>query len=405
MKILIASQHFYPENFRVNEIAKSLLNCGHYVDVLTGKPNYPAGKLFYGYKLRGVVIETWSGIRVHRVPIIPRGNSSAIRLVANYISYVFSGTFFGFLALRKREYDVVFCYATSPFLQVIPALLIAKIKKAKLVVNVQDLWPDSLLATGYITNRFVLKLVEKVIVRLYLSSDLLLTQSKEFESRIKKVAPIANTKYWPNSVDQIFLKNPTIELPQTEVFENEKFNIVVAGNIGEAQAVEVILEMALILKEYKNIQIIILGQGSRWLWLKDKISQNNLNNISLLGAYPIETMPSFMRKASALLVTLADQDIFSATIPNRVQAYLASGKPILAAINGEGATVISTAGAGFVVPAGNSLLLAQAAIKLSKMSMLELNIFGKNGQKYFMKHFNHDQLIRDLIQAFIEIKK
>jgi glycosyltransferase involved in cell wall biosynthesis len=405
INVLIASQHFYPENFRINDVAQSLVDSGCLVDVLTGKPNYPNGKIYSGYRWFRFESEIWRKLNIYRIPIFPRRSGGALNLIFNYMSFVFSGLIFGPWMLIGKKYDIVFCYATSPFLQVIPALFIAKIKNAKLVVNVQDIWPDSLVATGYIRNKYLLNVVEKIVIFLYEKSDLLLTQSKEFQTRIEKVAPDANTKYWPNSVDKLFSSDFSDELPNIPAFDNGKFNIVFTGNIGEAQAIDVILEMAIILKECESIQILIYGQGSRWSWLKDRIAENNLNNIFLLGSYPIEMMPAIMRKASALLVTLADQDIFSATIPNKVQAYLASGRPILAAINGEAATVIAHANAGIVVPAGDSKELAHAAIKLFGMSEKDLNFLGKNGRQYFINHFDHDQLVNNLIKIFYQFKE
>ncbi len=405
MKVLIFSQHFWPESFRINELAVGLKQEGVDVEVITGKPNYPSGNIFPGYNSVKFDTEIWNGIAIHRLPLIPRGRGGYFRLSLNYISFIFSGLIFGPWRLIGKQYDIVFCYATSPFLQVIPALFIAKIKNSKLVVNVQDIWPDSLIATGYIRNKHILKIVERIVVFLYKKSDLLLTQSKEFQSRIRKVAPDATTRYWPNSVDKLFINDFSDELPNIPELANGKFKIIFTGNVGEAQAVDVILEMAIILKEYDSIQILIFGQGSRWSWLRDRILENNLNNIFLLGSYPVEMMPAIMRKASALLVTLADQDIFSATIPNKVQAYLASGRPILAAINGEAATVITGANAGIVVPAGDSKKLAQAAMKLFKMSKQDLNRLGKNGQKYFIDFFDHDQLVNKLTQMFYQLKE
>lgn len=405
INVLISSQHFHPESFRINDVAQSLLDSGCQVDILTGKPNYPNGKIYSGYSWFRFESEIWRNLNIYRIPIFPRRTGGALNLILNYVSFIFSGLIFGPWILIGKKYDIVFCYATSPFLQVIPALFIAKIKNAKLVVNVQDIWPDSLVATGYIRNKYILNVIGKIVVFLYKKSDLLLTQSQEFQTRIEKVAPDTNTKYWPNSVDKLFSSELSSELPNILAFDNGKFNIVFTGNIGEAQAVHVILEMAIILKKCDSIQILIFGQGSRWSWLKDRIAEHNLKNIFLLGSYPIEVMPAIMRKASVLLVTLADQDIFSATIPNKVQAYLASGRPILAAINGEAAAVISDANAGIVVPAGDSKKLAHAAIKLSEMSERDLNFLGKNGQQYFINHFNHDQLVNNLIQMFYQLKE
>lgn len=401
MKILIASQHFYPEHFRINEIAESLISRSLQVDVLTGKPNYPEGIIYQPYKASGIQIEKWKELNIFRIPIIPRGAGGAFKLSLNYLSYVLSGIFISPYILWGRKYDIIFCYATSPFLQVIPALLLAKLKKAKLVINVQDLWPQSLVATGYVKNKLALSLIGQIVKFLYKNSDLLLLQSKSFESHIRDLAPLANMSYWPNSVDSQFI-NPdrNYSCPVIQEFSSKNFKIVFFGNVGEAQSVSTIIDLASTLRDISSIEILIVGKGSRWNWLDSQINKRALNNIKLLGHYPVQAMPHLMRQASVLLVTLLDRDIFSSTIPNKIQAYLACGRPILAAINGEGAKVIDEADAGIAVPAEDVNQLAKAAIRLSMMSEDELTLMGRNGQAYFINNFDHEQLVSDLIIHF-----
>jgi glycosyltransferase involved in cell wall biosynthesis len=403
MNILISTQHFYPESFRINEIAISLIARSVNVDILTGKPNYPHGVIYEGYRAAGAQIEKWNQLNIFRIPIIARGKGGALKLFFNYLSFIFSGIFVAPFLLRGRKYDVVFCYATSPFLQVIPALFIAKLKKAKLVVNVQDLWPQSLVATGYVSNKFIISFVGQIVRFLYKNSDLLLLQSRAFELHVKDLAPFAKTVYWPNSVDSKFLNPNMHNLQAIQEFTSTDFKIVFAGNVGEAQSVNTIIELAYLLRELTTIKILILGKGSKWDWLDTEIKKRNLNNIVLLGHYPIQEMPHLMRMASVLLVTLLDKEIFAATIPNKIQAYMASGRPILAAINGEGAKIIEESEAGIVVGAEDVHQLANAAIKLFKMSDDDLNIMGCKGQAYFVSNFDHEHLISNLLLYFDQL--
>ncbi|GAO34783.1 glycosyl transferase family 1 [Sulfuricella sp. T08] len=395
MKILIVSQYFWPECFRINEVAKSLLGKGVVVEVLTGQPNYPRGKIFSGYRAWGCQRETYQGIKINRIPLLPRGRGGW-RLALNYMSFVVSGLVFAPWMLRKKKFDVIFVYALSPILQAIPALFLGRIKGCPVVLWVQDLWPESLSATGYIRNKTVLKLVERVVCFIYRHTDLLLVQSKAFEDPVRVLASGTPIAYYPNSVDDTFAVPAKGELPMVDGLD-EGFSVMFAGNIGSAQAVEVIVEAASLLEEYADIHFVVLGEGSRWEWMREEVRNRELNNLHLPGRFPVETMPGFMQKASALLVTLADQEIFKATIPSKVQAYLAAGRPILACLNGEGANLITEAGAGLAVPAENARALADAILQMYRMPPEEREAMGTRGRLYYAEHFSHDRLIDQLI--------
>ena len=189
MRLLVVSQYFWPENFRINDLVRSLVRLGHEVDVLTGKPNYPEGVLFNGYHAAGCQVESWGGAAVYRVPLFPRGERSKWRLALNYFSFVFTGLLLGPWVLRKRQYDVVFAYGLSPILVAIPAIFLAWIKRRKLIVWVQDLWPESLVATGYVRNTWVLGAVKWLVRWIYQRSDLLLVQSRAFVASIEVLSP------------------------------------------------------------------------------------------------------------------------------------------------------------------------------------------------------------------------
>ena len=401
MKVLVVSQYFWPEGFRINDLVKSLVEKGIEVDVLTGKPNYPEGSIYEGYKASGCITESWCGASVFRVPLFPRGKNSSIRLALNYLSFIVTGTVFGPFLLRNRKYDVVFVYGLSPILLAIPAVFIAWIKRRKLILWVQDLWPQSLSATGYIKSTFLLRCVEFVVRWIYRHTDLLLVQSRAFEGAVSALAPSKPVIYYPNSVDSSFAsvsdfnnRQPTIEALETG------FPIIFAGNIGAAQAVECIVDAALILKEVTQIRFVIFGNGSKWSWLNDRIAELGLTNISLAGRFPIEAMPEYLQKAEVLLVSLSNKPIFSLTVPNKIQAYMAAGKPIVASLNGEGARLVVESGAGIASPAEDPVALAQAILSLYQMSADQRRKIGENGRLYYRNHFDHEVLVDQLIDHF-----
>ena len=395
MKILIVSQYFWPENFRINEIARSLLAKGHDVNVLTAKPNYPQGYFFTGYTGWGCMKENYYGININRIPIIARGSGS-VRLALNYLSFVLSGLFFSPWILRKVKYDVIYVYAPSPILQAFPALFLGWLKSCPVVINVQDLWPESLSSTGYVKNRIVLKLVKSLVRFIYRRADLLLIQSLAFYSPVRELALTTPVKYYPNSVDNIFVEQSHDLLPSS-VNLGEKFNVMFAGNLGSAQAVSVIVEAAYLLKQYPEIPFVVLGDGSSYAWMKTQVKERGLKNIHLLGRFTLETMPAFMKHASALLVTLADRPAFVATVPNKIQAYLAAGRPIIACLNGEGARLVLEAKAGLATPAENANALADTILHLYSQSPEERQKMGDNGRSYYNKHFDHNRLIDRLV--------
>jgi len=399
MNILIVTQYFWPENFRINEIADAIHSREYKVDVLTGKPNYPEGQIFSGYRAWGVKKDAWKNISIYRVPILARGSKSAIRLAFNYFSYILSALLFAPLILRKNKYDIIFVYAPSPIFQVIPASFLGWLKGVPVVLWVQDLWPQSAEATGYIKSGWLLKILEKFVRFSYSHTDLILVQSQAFVDPVSKLAPKIPVLYYPNSVDKDFYNFKEIDTPVIDSL-NSGFTVLFAGNVGEAQSMETILSAAQELLLYKEIKIVIIGSGSKIEWLSNEIKLKALDNVFLEGRYPVETMPALMRKASVLLVSLSKQPIFSLTVPNKIQAYLAVGKPVIACLNGEGARIVNEANAGFSVPAEDAKGLAEAILTIYRMNCEERLQLGKNGRAYFKENFDEDTLVNDLIKHF-----
>ena len=395
MRVLIVSQYFWPEDFRINEIAVTLLEKGIEVEVLTGKPNYPRGKVFEGYRAWGCQREIRQGVHINRIPLLPRGGGGW-RLALNYLSFIISGLVFAPWQLRREKFDVVFIYAPSPILQAIPAIFLGWLKGCPVVLWVLDLWPESMLATGHVKSRVIYKLVEQVVRYIYRHVDLLLVQSPAFVDSVRALASDTPIVYYPNSVDDTFAQPPTSAPPPVDGLD-QGFSVMFAGNIGTAQAVDVIVAAAAQLKNYPDINFVVLGDGSCRKEMLQAMQQQGLVNLHLPGRFPQDTMPAFMQKASALLVTLADKPIFAATIPNKIQAYLAAGRPIIACLNGEGARLVVEAGAGMATPAEDATALADTILRMYRLSPAERIAMGDNGRKYYREHFNHDNLVDTLI--------
>ena len=399
MNILIYTQYFWPESFRINEIALALKSEGHDVEIVTGKPNYPEGDFFEGYTSFGIQYEDWNGIHINRLPIIRRFKNSGLCLALNYLSFIISGLVFAPFVLRKKKLDVIFVYGVSPIFQVIPASYLGFVRRIPVCLWVQDLWPESAQATGYVRSKIALKFIEYLVRFSYKHVDSILVQSKSFISYVRKLAPEKRIEYYPNSVDKAFYAPAPLAqgLPKIPSLDSG-FTVLFAGNVGTAQSVETILEAGANLVEFPLIKIVILGSGSKLEWLREQINTKKLKNIFLEGRFPMETMPHIMRQASVLLVSLTAEPIFSLTVPNKIQAYLAVGKPIIASLNGEGARIVEEAKAGLTVPAEDSESLASAILHLYRSPPSNLEQMGSNGRLFFKSNYDEDKLTKQLIK-------
>lgn len=399
MKILIFNQYFWPENFHINQVALALSGIGHEVEVITGKPNYPHGKIFDGYKIPLFISEKWNGILINRIPLIPRGGGHGVGLILNYISFVLSGILFSPLLLRKKKFDVIFVYAPSPVFQVLPAIFLRKIKGIPIVLWVQDLWPESAFATGFIKSRAIFWLLEKCVSFCYGHVDLILVQSKAFVEPVRRLSLGRPVVYHPNSVDDMYFNPREIFTAEIESLASG-FTVLFAGNIGAAQSIQTVLDAAEELKSYTQIKIVFLGGGSKEKWLTSEVAKKGLKNVFFEGIHSSEHMPDILRKASVLLVSLTNSPIFSLTVPNKIQAYFAVGRPIIASLNGEAARMVIEAGAGLACPAEDSRALAGAILSLYNMDVSQRNEMGKNGREYFKKNFDCGALAGELVKHF-----
>ena len=401
-RVLILSQYFWPESFRINEIAESLQVAGCDVCVLTGQPNYPDGKVFPGFHALGWGASTLpSGITVYRVPLLPRGRGSGLRLALNYLSFVVFGSTVGPWLLRKRRFDVTFVYAISPILQSVVGVVLRRTHGARLVTWVQDLWPQSLEVTGYLRNGTALRVVSHVVRWIYRKSDLLLVQSEAFLPTVRNMSGGTPVEFCPNPGERAF--ESAGPLATAAPFPIEGFSVVFAGNLGNAQSLHTIVEAADRLRDVHDVRFVLVGSGARSAWLEQQVLERGLSNIVLPGRFPAETMPAIFSRASALLVTLVRSEVMSQTIPSKVQAYLAAGRPIIACLDGEGARVVRDAGAGLACPAEDAGALASAVLELRACSPERLDAMGRAGRLYYERHYHPDALASWLRARFLEL--
>jgi len=403
MRILVVSQYYWPETFRITEVVQALRDEGCDVLVLTGQPNYPEGVPFKGYSWWSMGAEQHDGVTIFRVPLFPRGKGSTLRLFLNYLSFVCFSAVFGWLLLRGRSIDSILVFAPSPILQAIPAIWLAKLKNASLVTWVQDLWPQSLSATGFVRSQRLLAAVSSLVRWIYQKNDLLLVQSQAFIDPVRKMAGSTPVCYHPNPGDFAFSGPGRRE--HCPVNFGAGFNVVFAGNLGTVQALETILDAAELVRKDAGIKLYLIGSGSRSEWLRSEISRRNLANVQLPGRFPLTAMPSIMSHASALLVSLVQSPIMSQTVPSKVQAYLAAGRPIIASLDGEGARVILEAGAGVASPAEDARELADAILLLRGLPTEELERMGENGRAYYEANFEPRLLALKLKQDLLGIQK
>lgn len=400
MRILLLSQYFWPETFIINDLVRKLTEQGHEVTVATAKPNYPGGEIFDGYKAWGVQRQRFAeSVDVIRVPLWPRGRGGSRNLILNYLSFVATGLFLLPWLLRGRKFDSIVVFAMSPITQVIPAIPLKWIKRAHLAAWVQDLWPESLAATGFVRNPQALRMVGWMVRGIYACCDTLLLQSRAFFDPVARYACRSKLVYYPNSIALPSEKTVAPEVP-TQLLEElrENFCVVFAGNIGIAQSIETVVEAAELLRQHPALKFVLVGSGSRLEWVKERKASLGLDNLILAGRFPMEAMPQIFEHSSALLVSLRDEEIFSYTIPSKVQAYLAAGKPIIASLRGEGARVIEEAGAGKTCEPESANALVESILALMSLSPAEREQMGSAGQSYFNEHFDMDRQTERLVE-------
>lgn len=391
-KILVICQYYKPEPFRISDICEEMVRRGHEVQVVTGYPNYPEGKLYDGYGKGKHIDEVINGVKVHRCYTVPRETGTVKRMM-NYYSYAASATKYVLsgkcVASDGGKFDLVFCNQLSPVMMADAAIAYKKKHKVPVIMYCLDLWPESLIAGGITRDSKIYKYYHHVSKRIYRQMDKILITSRMFSNYLQNEFGIKQNRieYLPQYAEGIFE-----ELPAKE--EKGTFDFMFAGNIGEIQSVETILQAAEMLKE-EPVKIHIVGGGTDLQRLQNIKEEKQLENVVFYGRRPLEEMPEFYKKADAMLVTLAADPVLSLTLPGKVQSYMAVGKPIIGAIDGETQNVIKESECGFCGAADDAEALAENVKKFIE-SETDRKAMGKNARKFYEEHFQTELFMNKL---------
>lgn len=397
--ILVISQYFYPEEFRINDICKEWVKKGYKVTVITGIPNYPEGKFYNGYGVFSKRKEVYEGINVIRLPLIPRGSNS-LMLILNYLSFVISGFFWQLFT--QIEADYVFIFEVSPMTQALPGVWYAKKVNVPCYIYVQDLWPENVEIITGINNKMIINLLGSMVDYIYKRCAKIFTTSESFMEAIKKRnIPANKVEFWPQYAEDFYKP-----LPKTSVKEipiDDRINIIFTGNIGEAQGLEILPRTAQVLKELneKNVRFNIVGDGRYKTELVQEVKKKGLEDMfNFIPKQPAEKIPLLLSVCDIAFLSLTDNSLFEMTIPAKLQSYMACGIPILASALGETKLIVETSKAGLSSDPGNHVELAQNISKLIRIPASELLCMGKNARKYYEKHFNKQTLLNTMDSYF-----
>ena len=386
--ILVVSQYFYPEEFRINDMCTAWVKRGYQVTVLTGIPNYPDGKYFKGYGLTKKRREKYMGMDIIRIPLIARGHSS-IGMILNYFSFVFSGWFWkSFTSLRA---DLVFIFEVSPMTQALNGVWFAKRRNIPCWLYVQDLWPENIEILGGIHSPAILKPIGNMVKSIYHRCDRIFATSPSFVEMIRQRIPGEESKvsYWPQYAEEFY--RPVENAESSLIPDDGRFKIIFTGNIGLTQGLEILPECAALLRG-ENVRFIIVGDGRCRDALIKRIEELGVQELfTLIGRQKAEKIPELLGCCDAALVSFMDTPLFANTIPAKLQSYMACGMPILACAIGETKRIVKEADCGICCPIGDAAALSEAVRAL--MCDKDIKKYGKNSLEYFKTHFDKKMLL------------
>ena len=401
MRVLILSQGFNPEpHFKGLSFARELQRQGFSVQVLTGFPNYPGGKVYPGYKIKFIQRETLDGVEIIRVPLYPSHDSSPIKRIATYISFALSAAFIGTWFVRRA--DALYIYH-PPASTAFAGLILRIFRAKKTIYDIQDLWPDTLKATGMLNNEFILKLVGHWCNFTYRWVDHIVVLSQGFKKRLvsrgvpeQKISVIYN---WADeAAERTYEKNPKLA---DELGFTGRFNVIFEGQMGKAQALTSVLEAAEIVKLAEpKIQFVFIGGGIEKSSLESQARERLLSNVKFLSAVPITEIGHRLTLADVLLVHLKNDPLFEITIPSKTQGYLSEGRPILMAVPGEAGEIIETAHAGIRALPQDPQSIADSVLKLYRMSESDRAKLGENGLNFYREQMSLSRGVNYFSQLF-----
>lgn len=393
--ILVVSQYFYPESFRINDMCMDWVKRGYKVTVITGIPNYPMGKTYAGYGIKKNRHEVWNGIEIIRLPLIPRGRSS-IGMALNYLSFMISGIIAG--KFMKINADIVFSFEVSPMTQVLTGVCFAKRLHIPHYLYVQDLWPENVIAVTGIKSKFVITPIDKMVDKIYKDTDRIFASSPSFVEAIcnrKITVDREKVHYWPQYAEDYYLPCKKKSIPEIPI--DDSFKVVFTGNVGTAQGLDILPKTAkLLLKE--NVKFVIVGDGRYLSALVKEIKENDIEDkFIFIPRQPAHKIPEILCSCDVAFLSFSNNFLYSMTIPAKLQSYMACGMPIIAAARGETKRIIDDANCGMCCDIGNAEAICDL-IKNAKNK--DLSLLGKNGRLYYEKHFDKTLLMNEMDSYF-----
>lgn len=403
MKILLLTQWFDPEpTFKGLAFAKELKRQGHDVQVLTGFPNYPGGKIYEGYKLKLYQREEIDGISILRVALYPNHDSSALKRIFNYISFAFMAMIFGIFATKKA--DVIYAYH-PPLTVGIAAVFIKFFRRTLIVYDIQDMWPDTLKATGMLNNNKILNLIGSVCKLVYRFVDHIVVLCPGFKKLlIERDVPEEKISIIYNWCDEQGLTQARPAKVEYQQLMQNKFNIVFAGNMGKAQALDTILEVAKNVQKMEDIQFVFVGGGTETERLKQLLITENISNVIFIPRMPMAEVGGVLELSNLLLVHLKKDPLFEITVPSKTQAYMAMGKPVLMAVAGDAANLVQRAECGCVAISENVESIQQAILKIYHLPASEQLKMCLNARKFYLQELSLESGVKQFVEVFEKVQ-
>lgn len=397
--ILVVSQYFHPESFRINDICTEWVKRGYKVTVVTGIPNYPQGEFFEGYGWFKRRKEKWNGIDIIRLPLIARGHSS-VGMALNYLSFVVSGFIWKLFTRIKADY--VFTFEVSPMTQALIGVWYAKKRHIPHYLYVQDLWPENVEIVTGIHSPAIIKPIDRMVDYIYRKTKIVFTTSPSFVNNIKSRRNFdKHTKviYWPQYAEEFY--KPVRNAAVPEIPDDDSFKVIFTGNIGYAQGLDILPRTAGLLKN-ENVKFVIVGDGRYMDEFRAEISKLDVNDkFVMVPRQPAERIPELLGACDVAFLSFMDTELFEMTIPAKLQSYMACGMPILAAASGETRRIIEEAECGICSRIGNAEALADSIRKLMDPEISDTKVMSGNSREYFISHFEKKKLMDYIDNYFV----
>lgn len=401
-KILVVTQHFWPENFRINDIVEGFLQDGIAVDVLCGLPNYPKGEWFPGYSAAGPFEEEWHGARLYRCKEVPRRGNTSVNIFLNYVSW----PWYAAHALHRLPggYDAVFCFNTSPVLMCWPAICYAKKHHIPFTNYVLDIWPENLYSVLNVKNKALRAIAQGVSDALYKKADRLIAMSEPLQQRLcqRTGMPPQKIAVIPQYCEDFYAVPQPDAALQAQF--GGRFNLVFTGTFTPAQSLETVITAVQDARSRgaDMLHLLLVGDGMSRAALEAKVKELHAEDaVTFYGSVPATDIPKFTALADALIVCLSDSPDLGLTVPAKVASYMAAGKPVLASMDGAGNAAVAAAG-GLSSPACDAAALADNLLALTRMDAAQHAAMGQSAKEYYLAHYRRSELLRKLEHFILE---